>query len=281
MVRGAELAQRGCAHQLEKEQTGFAVLFALKACIRLWQNLMSRVSYGTVALYVGINEPIQVCCISPEFFQIAVRFITGKGRRHHKGRVAEQVVLHVRLINDPVFRAAENFLNQSCIGDCVRQLPDGDLFQVDGNDPIRLPMPGRKCKGKQDIFLRQRRRQRSRPHIVSHKNDVLRPVRLQGIQSRTQLRIAQDHKDHIVLCIRCERGHHRNAADRCAKRKLILDPQAVFSDLLRPISPCKQGDVLSGAEQISCQIAAQNACAVYQNFHYLPPNPIFTICIFI
>ena len=25
----------------------------------------------------------------------------------------------------------------------------------------------------------------------------------------------------------------------------------------------------------------QNACTIYQNFHSLPPNPIFTICIFI
>ena len=142
-------------------------------------------------------------------------------------------------------------------------------------------MPRRKCKGKQDIFLRQCRRQRPRPHIVSHKNDVLRPVRSQGIQRRIQLRIAQDHKNHIIPVIRRKRGHHRNAADRRAKRKLILDPQTVFSDLLRPISPCKQGDVLSSPEQIPCQIAAQNACAVYQNFHCLPPNPIFTICIFI
>ena len=81
-------------------------------------------------------------------------------------------------------------------------------------------MPGRERKGKQDVLLRQCRRQRSRLHIVPHKNDVLRPVRPQRVQNGIQLRIAQDHKDHIVPCIRCKLRHHRNAADRGAEAKI-------------------------------------------------------------
>ena len=46
----------------------------------------------------------------------------------------------------------------------------------------------------------------------------------QGIQSGIQLCIAQNHKNHIILCIRRKLRHHRNAADRYAGRKLILDP---------------------------------------------------------
>ena len=142
-------------------------------------------------------------------------------------------------------------------------------------------MPGRKCKGKQDILPRKRRRQCSCLYVVAHKNDVFRPVRPQRVQNGIQLRITQNHKDHIVRCIRCKFGHHRNTADRGAGRKFILDPQAVLLDLRCPVSPRKQGDILSCAQQISCQIAPQNACTIYQNFHSLPPNPIFTICIFI
>ena len=36
------------------------------------------------------------------------------------------------------------------------------FFQVDGDHPVNLPMPGRKRKGKQDVLPRQRRRQRPR-----------------------------------------------------------------------------------------------------------------------
>ena len=138
---------------------------------------MSRIAYGTIALYVGIQQTVQIRGVTLELFQVAVRFIAGKGRRHHKGRMAEQIVLHIRLIDDLVFGTAENLSDQFRIGGRPTQLPNGDFFQVDRNDPVRFPMPGRERKGKQDIFLRQCRRQRSCLHIVTHKNDVLRPVR--------------------------------------------------------------------------------------------------------
>ena len=128
MVRGAELAQRGRTHQFEKVETGPAILFALKACVRLWQNGVSRISYCTVALYVGIQQTVQVRGVSLELFQVAVRLIAGKSRRHHKRRVAEQVVLHVRLVDDIVFRAAENFLNQPRVRNPARQLSNGDFL---------------------------------------------------------------------------------------------------------------------------------------------------------
>ena len=142
-------------------------------------------------------------------------------------------------------------------------------------------MSCRKRKSEQDVFIGQRGGKRSRLHIVSHKNDVFCPVRPQCVQNGIELRIAQNDKDYIVLRIRRKLGHDRNAADRRAKRKLVFDPQSVLPDFLRPLSPRKQGDILSGAEQISCQIAAQHARAVYQNLHRFPPNRIFTICIFI
>ena len=169
--------------------------------------------------------------------------------------MAEQIVLHIRLIDDLVFGTAENLSDQFRIGDRPTQLPNGDFFQVDRNDPVRFPMPGRERKGKQDIFLRQCRRQRSCLHIVTHKNNIFRLIRPQGFQSRIQLRIAQNDKNHIVPVIRCQVRHHRNVADRCAEGELILDPQSVLPDFFCPISPGKQGDVLSGAKQIPCQIA--------------------------
>jgi len=142
-------------------------------------------------------------------------------------------------------------------------------------------MPCRKRKGKQNILPRQRRRQCFCLYVVANKYDVFRPVRPQRVQNGIQLRIAQDHKNHIVHCIRCKFRHHRNATNRGAERKFVLDPQPVLLNLRSPVSPRKQSDILSGAQQISCQIASQNACTIYQNFHSLSPNPIFTIYIFI
>ena len=116
------------AHEFKEAQTGLAVLFALKVCIRLWQNVVSRIAYGTVAFNIGIDHPSKVHRISPKLFQVAVRLIAGKSRRHHERRVAEQVILHVRLIDDLVFGAAENLLDQLFIGCCARQLSNGDFL---------------------------------------------------------------------------------------------------------------------------------------------------------
>ena len=117
--------------------------------------------------------------------------------------MAEQIVLHVRLVNDLVFCAVENAPDQLFIGGYIRQLSAGDVFQVDGDHPDNHPMPRRKRKGKQDVLPRQRRCQRPRLHIVPHKNDVLRPVRPQRVQNGIQLCIAQDHKDHHRTAAGC------------------------------------------------------------------------------
>ena len=117
MVGGAEFSQRGGAHQLEKAQAGLAVFLPFKVCILLGQNGVPGVSYGAVALDVGIQHTVQVCSVAPELFQVAVRLIAGEGRRHHKGRMAEQIVLHIRLIDDLVFGTAENLSDHFSIVD--------------------------------------------------------------------------------------------------------------------------------------------------------------------
>lgn len=78
-----------------------------------------------------------------------------------------------------------------------------------------------------------------------HKDDILCRIRPQGIEDRVELRIAQDDEDHVVLVLRFQLRRDRNAADRHAGRKLILDPKAVFWDALAPCSPRQQRDVLS------------------------------------
>ena len=77
MVGGAELAQRGGTHQLEKAQTGLAVFLPFKVCILLGQNGVPGISDGTVSLNVGIQQTVQIRDISPELFQVAVRLIAG------------------------------------------------------------------------------------------------------------------------------------------------------------------------------------------------------------
>ncbi len=109
-------------------------------------------SAGAVSLDVGIQQTVQVRGIAPELFQVAVCLIAGEGRRHHKRGMAEQIVLHVRLVDDLVFRAVEDAPDQLFIGDCTRQLSDGDLFQVDGDHPVNLPMPAESAKANRTFF---------------------------------------------------------------------------------------------------------------------------------
>lgn len=49
--------------------------------------------------------------------------------------------------------------------------------------------------------------------------------------------LAQDDEDHVVLVLRFQLRRDRNAADRHAGRKLILDPKAVFFGCSRPMLP--------------------------------------------
>ena len=78
VVGGAELAQRSGTHQLEKAQTGLAVLFPFKVHIRFGQNGVPGVPYGTIALDVGIQQTVQVCGVAFELFQVAVCLIAGE-----------------------------------------------------------------------------------------------------------------------------------------------------------------------------------------------------------
>ena len=58
-------------------------------------------------------------------------------------------------------------------------------------------------------------------------------------------------KDKFSLCTSVSRIPV--VTDRGVKRKLIHDPQAILLYLRSPVSPRKQSDILSGAQQISCQ----------------------------
>ena len=82
-------------------------------------------------------------------------------------------------------------------------------------------------------------------------------------QNRIQLRIAQGDEDHVVCIVRLQRGCHRDTDDRYAGREQILDPQTVGLNLIRPVAPGQQRDVLPGSERISCKIIAQYARAEY------------------
>ena len=74
--------------------------------------------------------------VSPRsFFQVAVCLIAGEGRRHHKRGMAEQIVLHVRLVNNLIFCAVEDAPDQLFIGDCTiyqnfHSLPPNPIFTI-------------------------------------------------------------------------------------------------------------------------------------------------------
>lgn len=68
MVGSAYLAERRRAHEFEEAQAGFAVFGALEILVARRQYLMPRIFYGAVALDICVDELIQICRISLEFY---------------------------------------------------------------------------------------------------------------------------------------------------------------------------------------------------------------------
>ena len=58
--------------------------------------------------FLDRNHSVQVGRVSLELFQVAIRFVAGKGCGQQKRRMAQQIIAHVRLINHLVLRAVEN-----------------------------------------------------------------------------------------------------------------------------------------------------------------------------
>ena len=216
MVGCADLSKTRRAHEFEKAQAGLAVRSTFKLRVRLWKNLMSRIPDGAVALDIGAEKTAQVGCVPFEFFEIAIHFVASKGHRQHKRCMAKQIVPHIRFISYFIFCSGKNLSDQLFIGRRTCKLADGDFFQVNGRHPVALPMPRRGYKGKQDIFLRQRRGKGTCTHVIANKDDVLYLIRPQRLQNCVQLRIAQDNEDHIVLVFWLQFGHDWNPADRHA-----------------------------------------------------------------
>ena len=173
---------------------------------------MSRPLDCPIALDISVQYPVQIGGISLQLSQIAIRIVTGKSRRQDKGRVAEQIVLHIGFVNHPVSGACENPPDQCFIGGCVFQLSNGNLFEVKGNHPRRFPVPRRQCKGEHYFFLRKKRGIVGRPDIVADKHDILCSVCLQILHHAIQLCVAHHNEDNIVTIIRFKLCDDRYAA---------------------------------------------------------------------
>ena len=199
--------------------------------------------------------------------QVTVGPVAGKGRRQHEGRVAEQVVLHVRLVHHPVAAAVEQLMNQALVGGRVLQLTDGDLLQIYPHNPVRLPVPRRQREGKHHLLPRELFGKLPCPDVVAHKDDVPRPIGPERLQHAVQLRIAQNHKDHVIGVLRLQPGDHRQMADGCPRTGPVLHDQSLPPDRLRPCAPGQQRDIPPGTKEIAGQIAAQHARAIHQNPH--------------
>lgn len=83
-----------------------------------------------------------------QLFQVAVGLVAGKNRREHKRSVAQEIVLHVRLVGDLILRACKDFLNQLFLRRRTPQRPDGDLAEVYRVHIIAFPVSGGTGKGK-------------------------------------------------------------------------------------------------------------------------------------
>ena len=124
----------GCLLYMHGTLSAETFLAVIVLSFGVMQPLITAFSYtdDIVQVKAIVGEVAEVLSgedISPKLFQVAVRLIAGEGRRHHKGRMAEQIVLHIRLIDDLVFGTAENLSDQFRIGDRPTQLPNGDFFR--------------------------------------------------------------------------------------------------------------------------------------------------------
>ena len=133
-------------------------------------------------------------------------------------------------------------------------------------------MPRGKCKGEENVLLRQGGGKRSRTHVVADEYDVFCFVRSKRIHYGIKLRIAHYDKYNIICIVCFKLRYDRNAAYRYAGRKLILYPKPVLLNFLRPFSARKQRYVFSCAEHVVCQIAAEYASAKYQYSHIYVPH---------
>ena len=267
VVGRADFPEPGGAHQLEKAQAGFAVGGAFKIPVFRGQDLMSGFLNGAVAFDVGVDQAVEIGQIALELSEIASGFVAGEGRREHKGGMAEEVVFHIGKVGYPIARFFKNPIDKLLLGRGVCQRAEGDLFQIDRSHPVGLPMPGRLREGEENGFLRQAGGQLGGAHVIAHEEDGFGRTFLQRGQDGVDLGVAQDDEDQIVGILGGKRGHDRQAGDRGAGRKLVLDFQPVFPDRLRPRAAGEQGDVFFGAKEIAGQIAAEHTGAINQNFH--------------
>ena len=107
VVGGAELAEARRAHELEEAQAGLAVGRALKVLIVIREYLMPGVSYGAVALDVGVDKPVQICRVVLYLFQIAVGLVARESHGNYERRMAQEIIAHVRLVDDLEFHAVK------------------------------------------------------------------------------------------------------------------------------------------------------------------------------
>ena len=181
--------------------------------------------------------------------------------------MAQEIVLHVRLVGDLILRACKDFLNQRFLRRRIPQRPDGNLAKVYRGHIIAFSVSGGAGKGKQHVLLQQKRCRFRGAHIVAHKDHRFRQACPQSFENCFDLRVPHSHKNYIIVVSRQKLRCHRNGADCRAAGKCIFDPQPVSPNLICPWASCQQRDILSCAEQIVGQIAPQNARAEYQNSH--------------
>ena len=267
MVGGADFAEARRRHQLEEAQARLAVLVALERLVGIRQNLVPGVADGAVRFDGCVHHLAQVRRIPLELLQVAVCFVARKRRRGDERGMTEQIVAHVRLIDDLVLRSGENLVNQRLVGWRCAQLTNRDFLQVNRHDAAAFPMSGGQGKREHDVLLRQLCHQRIRAQVIADEHDVLRHALSQRFKEVFQLGVAHDNENHVIRTIRQKLRHHRDVRHRRKRQQLILDAQPVLLDFLRPFAARQQGHVFSRAAEIACQIAAENTRTENEDFH--------------
>lgn len=148
---------------------------------------MSQFLKGRVALNIGINDPMNIRLVVHDPFQVTVRMIASKTDGNDKRSMAEQIIIHVRLIYKTNFCAAEDLFNQQSIFIALRQAADCHLMQIERIDPFSVTVSTHLCEAEQYTLVWKHSGELGCGRVIAIENDGIAQIVSKKLHHRFQL----------------------------------------------------------------------------------------------
>ena len=163
---------------------------------------MAGAFYCPISFNIRVYDLIEVLFVPADLLQISITAVTRKSDRKDKSCMAEEIILHARLISDLHLSSVKNPADQRFIGGAVFPLTDGDLFHGKRYDPVFLAASRSHVESKHDVFSGKFLHELSGREVIPNEDNVLGSIRVQRFQCAVELRVAHDHKDDVKFIVR-------------------------------------------------------------------------------